>query len=266
MILNNILVHKRREVEHLKRRYSLKRLIQGVEKRSTEDRRAFQKRVTTNHGIKIIAEIKKASPSEGVILSGFDPVRLAQRYQNSGADAISVLTEHIYFFGHMSLLRQIRENCTLPVLRKDFIMDPYQIWQSAYYNCDAILLISSILTNDELKSFIKLSSELNIDTLVEAHSEQDLKKAIDCGAKLLGINNRNLATLSMNPYNVENLFRRVPKHVDVVAESGYSSHNELLKLTGLGIHTFLIGTSILKSADPGAKLKELKGIATHESH
>lgn len=258
MALDEIIIHKRKEVEELKLRFPLSRIKEGVEKR-VEKKRSFKAAISSDRKIQIIAELKKASPSRGVLREDFNPLEIAEIYDFAGADAISVLTETRYFEGRPSYLRTVRRVTELPLLRKDFIVDRYQLFETALLAADAVLLITSILTDEELKEFITQARELSIDPLVEVHSEDDLKKAIDAGADIIGINNRNLHTLEMNMDTCERLLRHIPKGITVIAESGIKTYEDILRYRSLGVHAFLVGTSLMLSQDIAGALRALKG-------
>jgi indole-3-glycerol phosphate synthase len=258
VILEEILVHKRKELDEMKLRFPLAKLMDGIG-RMTEERRPFAKTLSDAHGIHIIAELKRSSPSRGVLREDFNPLQIAELFELAGADAISVLTETLYFGGRTSYLRTVRRVTDLPILRKDFIIDRYQIYETALLAADAILLISSLLTDEELRSFIDEGKKLGMDSLVEVHTEMDLKKAVDAGASLVGINNRNLRTLKVKTNAAERLVRHVPKGLIVVVESGIKEHEEILRYKSLGVNAFLIGTALMQSDDIVKKLRELRG-------
>ncbi len=259
MILEDIIVHKRKELEEMKLRFPLNKMMEGIE-RSREARRSFYGALTNGRGIHIIAELKKSSPSGGVLREDFNPLQISELYDLAGADAISVLTETLYFSGRPSYLRTVRRVTELPILRKDFIIDRYQLFESALLAADAVLLISSLLTDEELRDFITEAKRLKMDSLVEVHTEADLKKALLAGAYLIGINTRSLKTLKMNPDIPEKLLRHIPKGVAVVIESGIEKYEDVLRYKSLGVSSFLVGTILMKSEDIVRKLRELKGI------
>ncbi len=261
MILEEILTHKRKELEEMKLRFPLGKVLEGIEQ-NREPRRPFCRALNDAHGIHIIAELKKSSPSEGTIREDFNPLQIAELYDLAGARALSVLTESLYFGGRPSYLRTVRRVTDLPLLRKDFIIDRYQIYESALLAADAVLLISSLLTDEELKSFIEEAKGLKMDALVEVHTEADLKKALGAGAYLLGINNRNLRTLKVNKDAAARLLRHIPKGITVVVESGIQQYEDILRYKSLGVNSFLIGTVLMKSDDIVKKLRELRGIQT----
>lgn len=261
MILEEILTHKRREVEELKLRFPVSRILEGIKHR-TEGKRSLTAALSTDREIHIIAELKKASPSHGIIREDFNPLQIAELFDLAGASAISVITESLYFAGRPSYLRTVRRVTDLPLLRKDFVIDRYQIYESALLAADTVLLISSILTDEELKTFIQECHMLSIDPLVEVHTDTDLKKALGAGATLIGINNRNLRTLKIHPDNAERLLRHIPAGVLTVVESGILTYEDILRHKSLGLNNFLIGTVLMESEDIVKKLRELKGIPT----
>ncbi len=259
MILNDIIIQKRKDLEELKSRFPLHRLRDAVEGKPREDIRSFRKAVASTKGLNIIAELKKASPSEGIIREDFQPLRIAGIYEGSGAAALSVLTETHFFKGRPSYLKTVRQVTKIPILRKDFLFESYQIYESALLEADAFLLIASILTEEELKNLIELGKTLHMDALVEVHTDDDLRKALSAGADIIGINNRDLKSLSVDPNRAKQLLPHIPKGHPVIVESGFKKHEELLDYRSLGIHSFLIGTVLMKSEDIGAKLSELLG-------
>ena len=258
MILNEILIQKRKEVEELKLRYPLRRLEEAVAARNGSTHRDFRKALSDPHRINLIAEIKKASPSEGILRENFQPLRLAALFEYGGAAALSILTETRFFKGRPSYLKTVRQVAHIPILRKDFVLDEYQLYETKLLEADAVLLISSLLTNEELARFISRTEELGLETLVEVHTEEDMKKALEAGAKIIGINNRSLQTLEVDVNRAERLLAHLPKNVTAVIESGFKSHEEIMKYKSLGINAFLVGTSLMKAQDVVAKLQELQ--------
>lgn len=205
----------------------------------------------------IIAEIKKASPSKGVIRADFDPVVIGRRYAECGAAAISVLTEERYFLGSLEYLASVRAATHLPLLRKDFLFDPYQIYEARAYGADAILLIVAMLDDQQLVTLQGQARELGLDVLVEVHDVGELQRALKAQATLVGINNRDLRTFHTSLETTERLVQDMPPTVLVVAESGIDSLADIDRLERTGVHCFLIGESLMRSADPGAKLEQL---------
>jgi indole-3-glycerol phosphate synthase len=208
-------------------------------------------------GRAIIAEVKKASPSKGIIRADFEPLSLAQIYAASGAAAISVLTERQFFQGSLEFLRLIREQVALPLLRKDFLFDPYQVYEARAFGASAILLIVAILSDGQLTELRTLAHALGLDCLIEVHDEAELRRALTCGVQLLGINNRDLRTFHTTIETSERLLRLVPPEVTVVSESGLSRHEQLSRLEAQGARAFLIGETFMAAPDPGVPLRAL---------
>jgi len=210
--------------------------------------------------IQLIAEVKKASPSRGIIRPDFNPVAIAQTYAGNGASAISVLTEPRYFQGSLNHLRDIRNtlgNERLPLLRKDFLCDPYQIYESRAYGADSLLLIMAILTPEKLEELLRLSHQLGMGCLVEVHNEAELEIALNSGAKVIGINNRDLRTFTMDLTTTERLRPLIPADRIVVSESGIKNRGDMENLRQWGVDAVLIGESLLSAPDIAAKMKEL---------
>ncbi|MDP2729965.1 MAG: indole-3-glycerol phosphate synthase TrpC [Dehalococcoidales bacterium] len=209
--------------------------------------------------LQLIAEVKKASPSRGVIRADFKPVEIARIYADNGASAISVLTETGYFQGSLNYLRDIKEapGNKLPLLRKDFIFEPYQVYESRAYGADALLLIVAILTPEKLKELSGLSHELKMGCLVEVHNEAELEIALNSGAKIIGINNRDLSTFKVDITTTERLRPLIPQDRIVVSESGIKSRSDIEKLEGWGVDAVLIGEALMDTPDIAAKIKEL---------
>ena len=217
----------------------------------------FVQALTSGDHFKVIAECKRRSPSKGVLRTNYLPDMIAYSYENSGAVAISVLTEQAFFDGHISHLETVREQVSLPVLRKDFIVTDYQVVEARAAGADAVLLIVAALNDDELAQFIELGRQLSLDSLVEVHTEVEVQRAIDCGATIIGVNNRNLRTLEVNLDTSFNLISKIPKNLVTVAESGISAPEDLTALRRSGYDAFLIGESLLADTDPGKALESL---------
>jgi indole-3-glycerol phosphate synthase len=218
--------------------------------------RGFVKSMAGNSR-RIIAEIKRASPSKGLIRVDWDPVAIAKDYANHGASAISVLTEERFFQGRLLYLEQIRSAVDLPLLRKDFIIDSYQLTEARSYGADAVLLIAALLDPSRLKELREQATALSLDSLVEVHTEEELNAAVKSGAQLLGINNRDLKTFEVNLATTERLAPLVPSGMPAASESGIDSVEQIRRVEKLGIHLFLIGESLMRAAQPGKKLREL---------
>ena len=257
-ILKKICEDKKLELEILKKKCSLnslkkliseqinKRDFKNVIIKSVEERENF-----------IIGEIKKASPSAGEIIHNYEPIEIAKIYERAGVKALSVLTEKNYFKGEIDHLSYIKQNTNIPILRKDFIIDEYQIYESKVYQADVILLIVSILSDDELKKFLKIANELNLDCIIETHDENEIKRALKLDYPILGINNRNLKNLKTDLNNSVSLFTSISKDYTVIAESGIKTADDISMYNDLGIFNFLIGESILRSKDYATFIKKL---------
>ncbi|MDZ4724316.1 MAG: indole-3-glycerol phosphate synthase TrpC [candidate division Zixibacteria bacterium] len=228
-----------------------------------EPRISFKDALSNSHrnDVRIIAEIKKASPSRGVFVEDFDPARYARQYKEGGASAISVLTEQNFFLGNHDYLAAAKRASGLPILCKDFIIDTYQVYFARHMGADAILLIAALLPVETMKEYLKLAKELDIDCLVEAHNEEELAVAISAGADIIGINNRNLNDFSVSLETAEGLSSIIPESVVRVAESGLFAHKDISRLQKSGYNNFLIGESLMTSDDPVSLLHELRGLA-----
>jgi indole-3-glycerol phosphate synthase len=205
----------------------------------------------------IIAEVKRASPSKGVIRADFDALAIARAYERGGAAAISVLTEERHFQGHLSYLAALRDQVELPLLRKDFIFDPYQLYEARAYGADAALLIVAMLSDAQLRDLQWLCEELNLTALVEVHDRRELERAVTSGARLIGINNRNLQTFEVTLATTEELAPLLPQGITPVGESGIDTEADIRRLEQCGVHAFLIGESLMRASDPSRKLAEL---------
>ena len=255
MILDKIIETKKEEMVLLKKESTvaqLQKTIAGLE--LCRDFRQALKRDACN----IIAEVKCASPSRGRLVADFDPVRIAQVYEQNGASAISVLTDEKYFSGHKNYLKQIRQNVNLPLLRKDFIIDAIQIYETRAIGADAILLIVRVLGN-KLADFISLSKEIELSPLVEVHTQEELDLALAAGAEIIGINNRNLDTFVTDIEASHKLRALIPTNKIVVAESGIRDRKDIELLMQAGLNAFLIGEHLITASDIGRKLRKFKG-------
>ena len=250
-ILDKICQLKRKEINLLKKKF--KPLQQKIQTRG------FFKCLLSkdDNNFNLIAEIKKSSPSKGLICNKFDPIQIAIDYERAGAKCLSVLTEKNYFGGNINYISQIKKSVNIPILRKDFIIDEYQIYESKVYQADVILLIVSILSDDELKKFLKIANELNLDCIIETHDENEIKRALKLDYPILGINNRNLKNLKTDLNNSVSLFTSISKDYTVIAESGIKTAEDINMYNDLGIFNFLIGESILRSKDYATFIKKL---------
>ncbi|MDY6835782.1 MAG: indole-3-glycerol phosphate synthase TrpC [Chloroflexota bacterium] len=214
-------------------------------------------------GIDLIAEIKKASPSKGEICPGLDVAHIAVCYARARVSAISVLTEPTFFKGSLDDLAIARRVVELPMLRKDFIIDPYQVYEARLYGADAILLIAAILQPDKIEMLRDLAHSLGMAAIVEIHNRAELEVALASGAELVGINNRNLADFTVDLQTTFDLLPLLPSTVTVVSESGIKTHKDIEQLRLAGVHAVLVGESLVTSSDPGAKIEELMGSAVN---
>ena len=210
---------------------------------------------------RIIAEVKKASPSKGIIREDFDPIVIAKEYEKGGANAISVLTEPHFFQGNLEYLTMLRRYVSTPLLRKDFIIDEYQILEAVVYGADFILLIAKALSKKELKRLLEYAWHLGLNALVEIHDKEDLTKAIFAGADIIGINHRNLETFKMDMKLSEKLIPLIPNGKIIVAESGLNNKETLVELNKIGVDAFLIGEYFMRKDDISNSLKDFKKIA-----
>jgi indole-3-glycerol phosphate synthase len=218
---------------------------------------AFHAALARTDRVNVIAECKRRSPSRGVLREAYEPEAIARGYAAAGAAAISVLTEPTFFDGALEHLIAVRAAVTTPLLRKDFIVSEYQLLEARAVGADAALLIVGALTPAELKSLAAFANSLGLETLVEVHDAEELKIAIDSGARVVGVNNRNLRTLTVDVHASEALIARIPREVIAISESGLSKAEDLVRLGGLGYRGFLIGERFMASADPGAALRAL---------
>lgn len=257
MILDRILEHKRIEVEQQRRTVPLTALQESIARRGATRGFATALRRQAAVGTAIIAEVKKGSPSKGIIRADFDPCDIAKRYQAAGATCLSVLTDAEFFMGELSYLEAIQKEVSLPLLRKDFVVDAYQIYQARAAGADAVLLIAAALTQDALAEFISLATDLTLDVLLEVHNQAELERALQFPVELIGINNRDLKTFHTDLAVTERLLPRIPTDRLVVAESGIASRADICRLQRAGAKAFLVGESLMRITDFEHKLQEL---------
>lgn len=258
-ILETIVAHKREEVAHAKAAASVNELkirINDLEDAPRGFERHLREAVASNWTA-IIAEVKKGSPSKGIIRENFDPLEIAEIYQNNGATCLSVLTDEKYFLGHVRFLAMIREAVSLPLLRKDFMCDPYQIYEARAAGADAILLIAAMLDVQQLREFHAIAKELQLDVLLEVHDEPEMEIALQTDCTLIGVNNRNLKTFVTDLDTTGRLARMMPAGHLLVAESGINSRSDIVRLQSEGAGAFLIGEAMMREDDIGGKLQEL---------
>lgn len=257
MFLEKVLALKKEEIKQKKSQVSLRDLQKTAS--YLPPPRDFARSIGASASIAIIAEIKRASPSAGVIRLEEDPGQRAAQYQAAGASAISVLTEKNYFHGELADLGRVKASVFLPVLQKDFIIDPFQIYEAKVGGADAILLIAAALEKEQLKDLVDLAQILGLTPLVEIHDEKDLGKTPHLSLSLLGINNRNLQTLKVDLQTTLRLVKEIPPGIKVVSESGIQSRRDVEILQEAGVKGILVGEALMRAADPGAKIKELLG-------
>jgi indole-3-glycerol phosphate synthase len=252
--LEQIVARKRERLEEAKRRLPQKELLASLPTVIGGDRFISALR---RDAINIIAEIKRRSPSKGVIRENFDPAQIARNYVANGAAAISCLTEEDFFDGSLDHLRRVREIAHLPLLRKDFIFDEYQIYEAAHIGVEAVLLIVAILDDQQLDYLLKTAYALGIDALVEIHDREEMERALRCDVRLLGVNNRNLRTFETTLDTSLQLAAELPKEITLVSESGIRTREDIDRLRAAGFHAFLIGEELMRADDEGKALREL---------
>lgn len=257
MILDDIVSHKKQELERRKEVMPLAALKEGGV--LIENPRAFREALTQSTDVALIAEIKEASPSAGLIRKDVDPVEIGRLYEGFGAAAISVLTDERFFHGSPANMKQVKEAVSIPVLRKDFIIDAYQIYESRALGADAVLLIVAILSNDKLRAFLSLCTELELEALVEVHTELERDRALAAGAEVIGINNRDLTTFAVDLSTTIRLVSGMPEGITCVSESGIKTRDDVARLREAGLDALLVGTALMAAKDIGAKIKELFG-------
>jgi indole-3-glycerol phosphate synthase len=258
MILDEIIASKKEELKEIKRRRPLADIKTAAA--DSEPARGFGKALAGEGEIRLIAEVKKASPSKGVIRGDFDPVKIAGTYEKSGASCISVLTEKKFFQGSLDYLGEIRKAVGLPLLRKDFIVDEYQIFEARAAGADAILLIAACLDRRQLEDFLGVAGGIGLDVLAESHTYKELDKVLFAGAKLVGINNRDLNTFKVDLKTTLDLLKDIPEDRIVVSESGITDRDDVVKLRQAGVDAILVGESLMREKDIGKKVKELLGV------
>ncbi len=256
-ILKEIIQRKKERILLAKQQLSeddLKTKIQNL-----KPARSFIEAINKPKQISLIAEIKRQSPSQGIIRQDFNLQDIARIYQESGVQAISVLTEEDYFGGNIYYINEVKNIVSCPILRKDFILEPYQVYESRYYGADAILLIADLLSKEKLFELMQVAQGLGLACLVEIHDEKELKKVLSLKAPLIGINNRDLHTLEVDFKITEKLFPLIPKDQILVVESGIKSYQDILFLKILGVNAVLIGQAIMEAGDIKEKVEELMG-------
>lgn len=256
-ILNQLADHARERVLAAKKKIPLAKVKEEALSMPKGDF-AFEKALRKSD-ISFICECKKASPSKGIIAKDFPYLQIAKDYERAGADCLSVLTEPKWFLGSDDYLREIAGSVSIPCLRKDFTVDEYMIYQAKLLGASAVLLICSILTEEQMKEYIAICDELGICALVEAHDEEEVALAVRVGARIIGVNNRNLRDFSVDTANSQRLRKLVPKSVLFVSESGLKEPEDVEKLRAIGVDAVLIGESLMRAEDKKEKLSQLRG-------
>lgn len=259
-ILEKIIATKRDEIAESRQCISEAVLLEKAKERKSCDKRDFAKalRNKNSEGLSgVIAEVKKASPSKGLIRPDFHPALIAASYEKGGAACLSVLTDRQYFQGCPEYLEAARAACTLPVLRKDFIVDPYQVYEAGAMGADAILLIAAVLDASQMKCLASLAKQFHMDVLVESHTEEDVEKALQIPDALIGINNRNLRNFTVDLHTTEKLLKGIPGDRTIVTESGIRTKDDVQFIRSLGVNCFLVGEAFMREEHPGQKLREL---------
>jgi len=254
-MLDEIVRHKEQEVAEAKARLPFAELKARLARHAVE--RNFRAALAVPGKLSLIAELKRKSPSRGMLRERFDPVSLAQALEGAGAAALSVLTDEPYFGGHLDFLRDAKQFTQIPALRKDFIVDPYQVYEAALYEADAVLLIVRILSDAQLAACLQAAQGLGLEPLVEVHAEEELTRAVRAGARVIGINHRDLDTLTMDPDLSARLMPNVPAGTVVVAESGVQTAEDVRRMRRLGVHAVLVGEALMTAPDPAAKVRDL---------
>ena len=257
-VLDKIMQHKKLEVEFERSRLCLADV--KAQAKDTPECRGFAAAIMESLAAKrpaVIAEIKKASPSKGLIRADFDAVRIAESYEKHGASCLSVLTDAEFFQGSADYLRTARQACSLPILRKDFMLDEYQVFEAKAMQADCILLIVAVLEDGLMQDLAGQAQELGLDCLIEVHDELELERGLQLNLPLIGINNRNLKTFETSLSNTVDLLRYMPDDVVLVTESGIHNSDDIALMQEHGVNSFLVGEAFMRAADPGKKLAEL---------
>jgi indole-3-glycerol phosphate synthase len=255
-VLDRIIESRRAAIAHRKKTVPETALRFGV--KHGKPVRDFEAALTRD-SLNVIAELKKASPSRGVIRAEFDPVALAKTLEAAGAAALSVLTEEEFFQGDLKYMRDARAAVGVPVLRKDFIVDPWQVWEARATDADSFLLIVAALSDGLLSELLVLGRELGMEALVEVHTREELARALAAGARIIGVNNRDLRTLEVRIETSDELIEAIPDKCIAICESGLRSHSDLVRLRSAGFDAFLIGEHLMVQPDPAAALRALLG-------
>jgi indole-3-glycerol phosphate synthase len=254
-LLKELIKSRKEEIKREKEKLILELLAHKVS--TLPSTRDFKKAIK-GEDVSLIAEIKRASPSKGVLCQEFSPKTISKIYEQNGASAVSVLIPQKYFMGKDIYVKEVKESCNLPILYKDFITEEYQIYKARYDGADAVLLIASIIR--DIEKFISLSHKLGMECLVEVHNEKEVEKVVPSSARIIGINNRNLETMEVTLETTFNLRKLIPDDKIVVSESGIRSYDDIKRLKDIGISAVLVGEALVTSKDIGAKVRELIGL------
>ncbi|MFC1855358.1 indole-3-glycerol phosphate synthase TrpC [Thermodesulfobacteriota bacterium] len=259
-ILDKIIDHKKKELAELKSNKStdeVKKCVKNCQREPMDI--SFFDALNKKGSINIIAEVKKGSPSKGIICEDFDPVSIAKQYEIAGAGAVSVLTDSHFFFGKLQYLKDIRKAISLPILRKDFIIDEYQIYEAKCAGANAILLIAAVLDKDTIQEFLDIARKLDLDALVEVHNKSELDKVLKTDARIIGVNNRNLKDFSVDLNTTAELVKDIPPGKVVVSESGIHTRADIEQVLSCGVNSFLIGEALVKDNQMAGKMAEFLG-------
>ncbi|MCQ4937006.1 indole-3-glycerol phosphate synthase TrpC [Anaerotignum propionicum] len=259
MILDELANSARKRVEEQKKRFSLEEMKELAKTNDTNIPFAFEKALRKD-GLAFICEVKKASPSKSIIAQDFPYLEIAQEYEQAGADCISVLTEPTKFLGRDEYLTEISKQVKVPLLRKDFTVDKYMIYQAKALGASAILLICALLDTDTLKHYIKICDRLGLSALVETHDETEIASAVKAGARIIGVNNRNLKDFTVDIQNCIRLKKYIPKDVISIGESGIQTYEDIVKIRDAGIDAVLIGETLMRAKNKKKGLERLKGV------
>ena len=257
-ILTKIIEHKKKELIERKLHMPLEKFQEMVKEAPSP--RGFEKALRAAQAAKrpgVIAEIKRASPSKGILRETFNPMEIAASYQMNGASCVSILTDSEFFKGSCAILELSRKTCWLPILRKDFIIDPYQVYETRAVDADCLLLIVAALEDSQMEELYALGKELRLDVLIEVHNKDELNRALKLKPSMVGINNRNLHTFDVSLDTTFNLLENIPEDCHVVTESGIHTKEDIALMTERGVNSFLVGEAFMVADNPGTKLKEL---------
>lgn len=258
MILDELAKYSKYRVEEAKKNLDLEEIKKKAESKVKGEHNFLK--ALSKEGLNFICEIKKASPSKGIIAEKFDYLSIAKEYEKAGASAVSVLTEPKWFLGSNEIFKEVRNVLGLPMLRKDFTVDEYQIYEAKLLGADAILIIVSITSLENIKKYLEICENMGLDALVETHNEEEIEIALEAGAKIIGVNNRNLKDFSINFDNAKKLREKVPKNIIYVVESGLKDKNDIRDIINLDANAVLIGEATMRAENKEAFIKDLKNL------